>query len=247
MKKPILILWLGLVAPALFGQNNFLDLQSNGIPASKITGTISTNVLPMSQIVSAGTPGLNGSNGTNGSQGIQGNPGVNGTNNAVTVTNFITLYETNIYVTFFTNSTLVLQTNATTVLQTNAVTINSTNAVTTQQTNAVTINSTNAVTTQQTNFTTVNLTNAVTINSTNAVTTLQTNVVNGGVALSGWPTTLWATNTAAGIKAAGGDTNAPAAYVLNPGNLFTGTITNRVGLTNTFKVSGGLITNKTVP
>lgn len=132
MKKPILILWLGLVAPALFGQNNFLDLQSNGIPASKITGTISTNVLPMSQIVSAGTPGLNGSNGTNGSQGIQGNPGVNGTNNAVTVTNFITLYETNIYVTFFTNSTLVLQTNATTVLQTNAVTINSTNAVTTQ-------------------------------------------------------------------------------------------------------------------
>jgi hypothetical protein len=120
-------------------------------------------------------------------------------------------------------------------------------------------------------------------------------VVNGGVATSGWPTqwawvsvtnqptlgtasasnsTAFVLNAAAGIKAAGGDTNVPGAYdlagvgataalnatnttslvrsnstlfVLNPGNLFSGIVTNRVGFTNRLYYSGGVITNRTVP
>ena len=249
MKKAMVILWLGMAA-AVLAQNNFLDLQNNGLPASKVVG-LSTNGVP----------------------GPQGPPGRDGTNNAVTVTNFVSVYQTNIYVTLLTNSTTVLQTNA------------------------VTVNSTNAVTTFQTNFTTVNFTNTI----------LQTNVVNGGVATSGWPT-QWAwvsitnqptlgtasasntaafvLNSAAGIKAAGGDTNVPGAYDLAGAgttaaqavtngllrtngngsaltsliysqlpyvaaasnvNAWSGTVTNRAGYTNSMKFSGGVFTNWTKP
>ncbi len=53
-------------------------------------------------------------------------------------------------------------------------------------------------------------------------------------ATCGWPTNLWATNTAAGIKAAGGDTNAPGAYDLTGVGAAAATaVQTALALTNT--------------
>ena len=269
MRKIAVILWLSVAAATGLAQTNnpgnFLDLQNNGLPASKVIGLTNVGVTVTNFVFVTNIYTVNFTNTT-----LLTNSTLVLQTNVTLLTNSTTVLQTN--VTLLTNSTLVLVTN--TVNNTNNFTFNVTNTV--LQTNAVTVNSTNvSLVTNSTFVWTTNInyvTNFYTVNFTN--TTLQTNVVNGGVATSGWPTqwawssitnqpalgTASASNSAAfdlagvGATAALNATNTASIvrsnstlFVLRPATAFSGFITNRVGMTNTLGVSGGVITNKTSP